>query len=103
MAQKRRRMSPDRALIQEQVQNLLDAGFICDIIYPAWLSNFVMVSKSNRKCQMCVDYIDLNKACPKDSYPLLSIDGLVDMASGFQFLSFYGCIFRIQSNPNASL
>ena len=47
-----------------------------------------MVPKSNRKCQMCVDYIDLNKACPKDSYPLLSIDGLVDMASGFQFLSF---------------
>ena len=37
---------------------------------------------------MCVNYTDLNKACPKDSYPLPSIDELVDMASRFQFLSF---------------
>ena len=47
-----------------------------------------MVKKSNGKWQMCVDYTDLNKACPKDSYPLPSIDGLVDAASGFRFLSF---------------
>ena len=37
---------------------------------------------------MCIDYTDLNKACPKDSYPLPSIDGMVDVASGFRFLSF---------------
>ena len=37
---------------------------------------------------MCVNYADLNKVCPKDFYPLLSIDRLVDAASGFRFLSF---------------
>ena len=37
---------------------------------------------------MCVDYTDLNKACPKDSYLLLNIDHLVDNVSGFGMLSF---------------
>ena len=35
-----------------------------------------------------MDFTDLNKACPKDSYPLPSIDALVDSASGCQFMSF---------------
>ena len=37
---------------------------------------------------MCVDYIELNKACPKDSYPLPRIDLLVDLTAGHQLLSF---------------
>ena len=37
---------------------------------------------------MCVDFTDLNKACPEDSYPLPNIDHLVDNASGFGMLSF---------------
>lgn len=37
---------------------------------------------------MCVDYIDLNKACPKDYYPLPRIDALVDSTSGYEFLNF---------------
>jgi len=37
---------------------------------------------------MCVDFTDLNKACPKDSYPLPSIDALVDSASGCKLLIF---------------
>ena len=77
-------MSPNKALeVQKQVQTLLDAGFICEVMYSTWLSNAVMVKISNRKWQMCINYTDLNKAYPKDSYPLLSIDGLVDVASGF--------------------
>ena len=82
-------MSSDKALtVQEQVQSLLDAGFICEIVYLTWLSNVVMVKKSNEKWQMCVDYTSLNKACPKDPYPLLSMDGFVDATLGFRFLSF---------------
>ena len=38
--------------------------------YPDWLANIVMVKKVNRKWRMFVDFTDLNKACPKDSYPL---------------------------------
>ena len=37
---------------------------------------------------MCVDYTDLNRACPKDAYPLPCIDKLVDNSSGFKLLSF---------------
>ena len=89
VAQKRRRMSPDRALaVQGQVQSLLEAGFIREVVYPTSLSNIVMVKKSNGKWRMYVDYTHLNKACPKDLYPLPSIDGLVDAASDFRLLTF---------------
>lgn len=84
VAQKRRKMSPDKAQeVKKQIQALLDPGFIWEVIYPTWLSNVVMVKKSNGNWQMCVDCTDLNKACPKDSYPLPSIDKLVDMTSKF--------------------
>ena len=77
-------MSSDRALeVQKQVQALLDAGFIREVMYPTWLSNVIMVKKFNGKSRICIDYTDLNKACPKYSYLLPNIDGLVDTASGF--------------------
>lgn len=47
-----------------------------------------MVKKVNGNGRMCVDYIELNKACPKDSYPLPQIDLLVDLTAGHQLLSF---------------
>ena len=46
------------------------------------------MKKANGKWRMCVDFTDLNKACPKDSYPLPNIDALVDSASGYKMLSF---------------
>ena len=66
----------DRA-IAEEVRKLQEAGFIREVYYPDWLANVVMVKKTNRKWRMCMDFTDLNKACPKDSYPLLSVDVLV--------------------------
>ena len=59
----------DRA-IAEEVSKLQEAGFIKEVYYPDWLANMVMVKKGNGKWRMCVDFTDLNKACPKDSYPL---------------------------------
>ena len=56
--------------------------------YPDWLANVVMVKKANGKWCICVDYTDLNKACPKDSFPLPKIDQLVDATSGHKLLSF---------------
>ena len=47
-----------------------------------------MVKKANGKWRMCVDFMDLNKACPKDSYPLPRIDTLVDSIARHQLLSF---------------
>ena len=62
--------------------------FFREVYYPDWLTNVVMVKKANGKWRMCVDFTDLNKACPKDSYPLPRIDQLVDSATGHQLLSF---------------
>ena len=56
--------------------------------YPKWLANVVLVKKSNGKWRMCVDFSDLNKACPNDSFPLPRIDLLVDSTSGHELLSF---------------
>ena len=59
--------------IKEEVQKLTVAKFIQEVYYPDWLANVVMVEKANGKRRMCVDFTNLNKACPKDSYPLSHI------------------------------
>ena len=77
----------------EEVDKLLTAGFIKEVYYPEWLANIVMVKKSNGKWRMCVDFTDLNKACPRDSYPLPRIDQLVDSTAGHKLLSFMDSFF----------
>jgi len=87
--QRRRKFNEERCLVvKEETQKLLSAGHIREIQYPEWLANVVLVKKANGKWRMCVDFTDLNKACPKDSYPLPNIDALVDSASGCKIMSF---------------
>ena len=87
--QKRWVFAPERnAAVMEEVDKLLTASFIRGVYYPEWLANVVMVKKSTGKWRMCVDFIDLNRTCPKDSYPLPIIDQLVDSAAGHKLLSF---------------
>ena len=74
--------------IAEEVRKLLEVGFIREVYYPDWLANVVMVKNSNGKWRMGVDFIDLNRACPKDSYPLPLIDTLVDSTTKHELLSF---------------
>ena len=76
----------DKAIVEE-VRKLQEANFIREVYYPDWLANVVMVKKANGKLRMCVDFTDLNKACPKDSYPLLRIDILVDSTARHTLLS----------------
>ena len=64
------------------------AGFIHEVYYLDWLANVVLVKKANGKWRMCMDFIDLNKACPKDSFPLPRIDQLVDSTAGHKLLKF---------------
>jgi hypothetical protein len=66
----------------------LHAGIIEEVHHPVWLANLVIMLKANRKLRMCIDYTSLNKACPKDPYPLLRIDQIVDSTLGCDFLSF---------------
>ena len=75
-------------IIQAEVDNLLDVGFIREVKYPEWLANVVVVPKKGGKWRVCVDYTDLNDACPKDSFPLPRIDQIVDASSGHGMLSF---------------
>ena len=71
--QKRQKLGPERSkAVNEEVDRLLDAGFIAEVRYPEWLANPVVVKKKNLRWRICVDFTDLNKACPKDSNPLPS-------------------------------
>ena len=70
------------------MEKLLEVGFIREVFYPRWLANVMMVKKNNGKWRMCVNFTDLNKACPKDSFPLPRIDQLVDSIVRHKLLSF---------------
>ena len=66
----------------------MSAGFIWEVYYPDWLTNVILVKKTNGKWRMCVDFTDLNKACSKDSFPLPRIDQLVDSTARYKLLTF---------------
>ncbi|GJR55097.1 reverse transcriptase domain-containing protein [Tanacetum coccineum] len=74
--------------IQEEVGKLVEAGIMKEVHYHDWLSNPIMVKKHDDNWRMCVDFKDLNKACPKDSYPLPEIDWKVESLCGFPFNCF---------------
>ena len=87
--QKRRKFAPERnKVINEEIQKLIDIGSVREVNYPDWLANVVVVRKKNGKWRICIDFTDLNKACPKDSFPLPHIDMLVDATAGHELLSF---------------
>ncbi|XP_024195643.1 uncharacterized protein LOC112198760 [Rosa chinensis] len=87
--QKRRAFTEEKyKAIQAEVKKLQDIGFIREVSYPTWLSNVVMVKKPNEKWRMCVNYTNLKKACPNNSFPLQRIDKLVDSTAGHKLLSF---------------
>ena len=87
--QKRRIFASERQKsINEEVGKLLHAGAIREVEYPEWLTNVVLVKKANGKWRLCIDFTDINKACPKDSFPLPRIDLIVDATVGHELLSF---------------
>ena len=87
--QKRRSFAPERQkAINEEVGKLLQAGAIREVEYPEWLANIVLVKKANGKWRLCIDFTDINKACPKDSFPLPRIDLIVDATASHELLSF---------------
>lgn len=87
--QKLRRTRPDMSeKIKEEVKKQFDAGFLAVTSYPEWVANIVPVPKKDGKVRMCVDYRDLNRASPKDDFPLPHIDVLVDNTTQFSVFSF---------------
>ena len=77
-----------RRAIGKEIAKLLAAKFIKEVYHSDCLANPVLVKKKNGKWRMCVDYTGLNKACPKDHFPLPRIDQIVDSTSGCEILSF---------------
>ena len=87
--QKRRSFAPERQkAINEEVGKLLQARVIREVKYPEWLTNVVFVKKANGKWPLCIDFTDINRACPKDSFPLPRIDLIVNATAGHELLRF---------------
>ncbi|KAL2240957.1 UNVERIFIED_CONTAM: Retrovirus-related Pol polyprotein from transposon opus [Sesamum indicum] len=86
--QKKRTFGEEKnAIIEGEVNKLLRAGYVSEVQYTDWLANVVVVPKPGGKWRMCTDFTDLNKACPKDPYPLPRIDVLVDSTAGYKIFS----------------
>ncbi|XP_019163464.1 PREDICTED: uncharacterized protein LOC109159807 [Ipomoea nil] len=86
--QRKRYLSAERReFVKNEVDTLLEIGHVREVIYPTWLANVVLAPKPPT-WRMCVDYTDLNKACPMDPFPLPNIDQLVDETAGCALMSF---------------
>ena len=87
--QKLRRLHPRWSLqVKEEIHKKLSVGFLSVVEYPKWMANVVPIPKKDGKVRVCVDFRDLNKASPKDDFPLPHIDMLIDSTVGHSMLSF---------------
>ena len=75
-------------VVKSEMTKFKHAGAIKEVFDPQWLANTVVVNKKTGKWQVCVDFIDLNRACPKDPFPMSRIDQLVDVTVGHPQMSF---------------
>ena len=102
--QKRRSFAPERQkAINEEIGKLLQANVIREVEYLEWLANVVLVKKANGKWRLCIDFTDINRACPKYSFPLPRIDLIVDATAGHELLSFMDAFFgynQISMDPS---
>jgi len=72
--------------VKLEIKRLMEVGAIRKIFFPEWLANTVVVRKKNGKWRVCVDFTDLNRACPKDSFLMPKINQLVDTTPKDEFL-----------------
>jgi len=77
--------------IEIEVNKLIDVRFICEVKYPTWIGTIVPVRKKNGQLQICMDFRDLNDACPKDDFSLSVTELMIDATTGHEALSFIDC------------
>lgn len=82
-----------KKIIKDEVNKLLDGKFVNKVLHLEWLPNVVLVKKAHMKWHVCIDFMDLNKVCLKDSFSLPYIDQLVDVTTGYKLLSFIDAYF----------
>ena len=63
-------------------------SFIHEVLYPEWITNIVPIKKKNGQIRVCVDFCDLNSACPKDDFLLPITEVMVDAITSHEALSF---------------
>ena len=89
MKQKMRSFTLESNMVgTKEVDKLMQARFIREVQYYEWLTNVIMVKKSNKKLWMCVNFTNFNKSCTKGSFLLPRINMLVDSTVGHELLSF---------------
>nr|GEU91525.1 reverse transcriptase domain-containing protein [Tanacetum cinerariifolium] len=89
VAYKRRVMASDETqVVSRKVEEWVNAGIVRPVRYPTWISNPVLVKKSDGSWRMCIDFKNINSACPKDYYPLLDINGKIESVVGFRYKCF---------------
>nr|GEX65009.1 hypothetical protein [Tanacetum cinerariifolium] len=100
VCQKRRTFSMEKSrVVKNEVAEWVKAGIVRPVKYPTYISNPVLVKKGDGTWRMCIDFKNLNSACPKDCYPLLNIDCKVESVTGFKyncFLNAYKGYHQIQ-------
>jgi len=102
VSQKKQKLGEEcRQAAKAEAEKLKKAGFVDEARYTTWLANVVLVKKPNGKWHMCVDYTNLNKACPRDAYPLPGIDRFVDGTASHTTLSFLDAYFGYNQIPMA--
>ncbi|XP_076904329.1 uncharacterized protein LOC143559728 [Bidens hawaiensis] len=101
--QKRRNLGLQKSqAVRVETAKLVQAGIVRPVKYPCWIANPVMIAKSDNSWRMCIDFKDLNKACPKDSYPLPEIEKKIESLAQYPlrcFLDAYKGYHQIQMNP----
>jgi hypothetical protein len=109
--QRLRRFNDEKCkMIGEEIKQLFSSKFMQKVFHPEWLANPVLVKKKNKKWRMYVDYMGLNKACPKDLFPLPRIDQVVDSTARYETLCLFSqCVLwvppdsDVHSRPTCNL
>ena len=92
--------------VKKEIEKMLDAGFIRPCRYAEWISSIVPVQKKGGRWRVCVDFRDLNRATPKDEYPMPVAETLINAAVGHKMMSFmdgnagYNQIFMASEDVN---
>ena len=87
--QKLRQVHPRKlATIKEEVHKILKDGFIYPVPLTEWVSNIVPVNKKQGTIRVCIDFRDMNRACPKDNFPTPYIHQIIDNCIGSVIFSF---------------
>jgi hypothetical protein len=87
--QKQRPLHPSKATtIKAEIDKLRTVRFIYPITYTSWVSNPIPVDKKQGSIRICIDFLDLNNACPKDKFPMPFIDQIIDDYTDHKVLSF---------------